>query len=241
VTNTPHTIDAGHLQIEAGVFDYSYYRNRYQAANARSDVFGFGQFNLRLGVLSTLEVNAVIDSAEFVRNTDFILHQSSRQSGLGDTVVGAKLNLWGDQGSDAVWATALAIQPQFKIPTARENIGNGHPELFVSIPFLVNLPADFHLGLQTAVSWERNSANDGEVTGWQNSVSVDRVFADRFDIYLEYATHLTNEHHQETQQTLDVGVTCPLSDNLALDTGVNVGLNHATNNVEWLGGMSVRF
>jgi hypothetical protein len=240
-TNTPHTIDAGHLQIETGLFDYTYYRDRYQGANVRSDAYDFGQFNFRLGVLNNLEFNCVVESLDVLRNTDYVLGQSSTQSGFGDTIVGAKLNLFGNEGTDDVWATALAIQPQFKIPTARENLGNGHPELFVGVPFLINLPADFHLGLQTTVSWERNSTNNGDVTGLQNSVSVDRVFFQKFDIYLEYSAHVSNEHHHESQQTIDIGFTYPVTDNLMLDTGLNFGLNQATTNLEWLAGVSVRF
>lgn len=240
-TNTPHTIDAGHLQIETGAFDYTSYRDRYQGANARMETLNLGQFNFRLGVLNDLELNAIVNAVDFQRTTDYAADQSVRQGGLGDTVVGGKLNLWGNDGDDATWASALGIQPQFKIPTAREDLGNAHPELFVGVPFLMNLPDGFHLGLQTTVSWERSVYNTGDVTGWQNSASVDRVFFDNFDIYLEYWSEATTERHQEAMQTLDVGVTYPVNDNIVLDTGVNLGLNHASTSVEWLAGISVRF
>jgi hypothetical protein len=240
-TNTPHTIDAGHLQIETGIFDYDYYRDKYQGANARIEALNLGQFNFRLGVLNNLELNAVVNALDLNRNTDYTANQSRRQNGFGDLIVGGKLNLWGNDEADGTWASGLAIQPQFKIPTAREDLGNGHPELFVGIPFLMNLPAQFHLGLQTTVSWERSSDNTADVTGWQNSASIDRVFLDKFDIYLEYASDLSTERHQETQQTLDVGVTYPVYDNIVLDTGVNFGLNRASDTVEWLAGISVRF
>jgi hypothetical protein len=239
-TNTPHTIDAGHLQVETGIIDYSFYRGKYHGANTRSDTFGLGQFNFRLGVLDNLEINAVINSEDLLRNTDLLAHQSSRQNGFGDTVVGATLNLWGDESGDTVWATALGIQPQFKIPTARENIGNGHGELFVGLPFAVNLPAGFHLGFQSTLSWERNSQNNGETTGWQNSIAVDRAFFDRFDVYVEYWSHVSTEHHQMSQQTINVGVTISLTDNLAVDTGVDFGLNRATTTIECLAGFSFR-
>lgn len=239
-TNTPHTIDAGHLQIETGAFDYSYYRDQYQGANARIEALALGQFNFRLGILNDLELNAIINSYDFLRISDYVANQSTRQNGFGDTVVGGKLNFWGNDGGDDVWATALGIQPQFKIPTARQELGNGHAELFVGLPFLMNLPMGFHLGLQTTVSWERNLENTGDVTGWQNSASIDRVFFGKFDIYLEYWSLLTTQFHQESQQTLDVGFTYPLNDNVVLDTGANIGLNKASSTLEWLAGVSVR-
>lgn len=240
-TNTPHTIDAGHLQIETGVFDYTYYRDRYQGANARIEALNLGQFNFRLGILNDLELNAIVNAYNFQWNTDYTTNQSNRQNGIGDALIGGKLNLWGNDSGDKPWATALAIQPQFKIPTAQENLGNGHSELFVGVPFLVNLPMQFHLGLASTVSWERSPDNTEYVVGWQNSASFDRVFFDKFDIYLEYWSHISTECNQEAQQTLDVGVTYPITDNMVLDTGVNFGLDKASNTVEWLSGASVRF
>ena len=240
-TNTPHTIDAGHLQIEIGAFDYDFYRDQYDAANARTETLDLGQFNFRLGILDNLELNAVVNSFDFLRNTDYTANQSSRQNGFGDTIVGGKLNFWGNETGDTVWATALGIQPQFKIPTARENIGNGHPELFIGFPFLMNLPAGFHLGLQPTISWERNSTDTGNVAGWQNSISVDRIILGNFDVYLEYWMHVSTQTHQESQQTLDVGFTYPINDNVVLDTGANIGLNKSSDTLEWVAGISLRF
>lgn len=240
-TNTAHTIDAGHVQIEAGFFDWVHYRNRYQGGNARTDTLNLGHFNVRLGVLNNLELNATFDSYDFLWNKDYAAGQSTRQHGFGDTVLGGKLNLWGAEGSDEVWSTALAIQPQMKVATAKQSLGNGNPELFVGVPFTVNLPADFHLGLQATASWERNRANTAEVTGWQNSVSLDRVLIGKFDVYLEYWSHWSTERHQQPTQTVDVGFTYPVTDNIVVDMGTNIGLNKASNTIEWLAGMSLRF
>jgi Putative MetA-pathway of phenol degradation len=240
ITNTPHTIDAGHLQIETGIFDYTYYRDRYQGANARFDGISAAQFNFRLGVLNNVELNAVVNSFEWLRSSDYLADQSRREGGFGDTVVGGKLNLWGNESGDEVWATALGIQPQFKIPTARQDLGNGHAELSVGVPFLVNLPDGIHLALQSTVGWQRNVENTGDVAAWQNAASIDRVFLRNFDFYVEYWASCTTEHHQESPQTLDVGVTYPLSDNVVLDTGVNVGLNRSSETLEWLAGFSIR-
>jgi Putative MetA-pathway of phenol degradation len=241
VTNTPHTIDAGHVQIEIGVIDYSYFRDHSSEANVREDDFDFGQFNFRIGVLNNLEINAVVDAYDYVKVQDNTAGTTTRAGSFGDTVLGAKLNLWGNEGDDDVWTTALAIQPQFKLPTAASDVGNGHFEFSVAGPFLVNLPAGFHLGLQPAVSYERNTVNNGYVTGFPTSVSVDRVVIGSLDVYLEYACDPTTEKHAQTEQTIDTGGTYPLSDNVVIDAGVNFGLNKASNNVEVLAGMSVRF
>jgi len=245
VTNTPHTIDAGHLQIETGLIDYSYDLRRSSGIAIRLDDFDFAASNFRLGLLDNLEVNAVVDPYQMDRT-----HESSEgrdtgstvySRGFGDTIIGAKLNLWGNEGGDATGVSGLAIQPQLKFPTANDGLGNGHFEFSVAFPFLVNLPAAFHLGLQSGVSLERDIANDGDVAGMQNSISVDRVVWKQLDVYVEYASDVTTEKHVEAVQTIDVGGTYPLNDNVVLDTGFAFGLNRATNDLEVLAGISVRF
>jgi hypothetical protein len=240
VTNTPHTIDAGHLQIETGVIDYGYFRDHSIGDNMRVDDYDFGEFNFRLGILNNLEINAVVNAYDLVQVQNYSGGASFRAGSFGDTVLGAKLSLWGDDAGDEDWASGLAIQPQLKFPTARDDVGNGYFEFFVAAPFLMNLPEGLHLGLQPDVSHERNSTNTGYVTGFPMSISLDRVVIGDLDVYLEYACDPTTEQHVETEQTIDVGGTYPLNDNVVLDTGVNFGLNRASTNIEVVAGISVR-
>jgi len=69
-TNTPHTVDAGQLQLETGLADYLYFRDQSNGADARMQAWSVEQFNLRLGVLNTLEVNAGVTSYAFQRFHD---------------------------------------------------------------------------------------------------------------------------------------------------------------------------
>jgi Putative MetA-pathway of phenol degradation len=240
ITNTPHTIDAGHLQIETGVFDYMYYRDHSPGDNVRRDDFAFGEFNFRLGVLNNLEINAVVNTYDITAAHDYDGGTSLHAGSFGDTVIGAKLNLWGDDSPDETWVTALAVQPQFKLPTASDSVGNGRFEFEVPFPFLMNLPEGFHLGLQPGVSYQRNSTDTGYVTGFPSAISLDRVLICNIDVYLEYACDPTDEPHAKTEQTIDVGGTYPLNDNVVLDTGLNFGMNSASPNIEWVAGISIR-
>jgi hypothetical protein len=240
-TNTPHTIDAGHMQFETGFFDYVHSRDRSHGADTTMDSLILGHVNFRLGVLNNLEVNLAIDNYDFLWSKDHVANQSVRRKGFGDIMVGGKLNLWGNEGGDDVWSTGLAIQPQLKVPTAQRDLGNKHSEFFVGLPFVVNLPMGFHLGVQTLASRERNLMNTRYVTGWQNSVSVDRVLFGMFDVYVEYWSHCSTELHQQLQQTVDIGFIYPLTDNVILDMGTVVGLNRAPNTFEALVGVSLRF
>jgi hypothetical protein len=240
-TNTPHTIDAGHLQLEAGLGDFVYARDKASGNDTLTDTWETGQFNLRVGIVNNLELNAAITSFIAQRFHDYATGQTTHQNGFGDTVVGGKFNVWGNDGADGPWATALAIQPQVTLPTARHGLSTGHVQLSVGVPLLVNLPNDFHLGLQTTPGCVRNSSDTGYVADWQNSISVDRVVFDKLDLYVELWSDVTSESATKGQATLDTGVTYPLTANISLDTGVNFGLNNASPTFEWLFGVSVRY
>jgi hypothetical protein len=239
-TNTPHTIDAGHLQIETGIADYLYFRDRSAGNDTRSDTWSVGQFNFRVGILNDLELNAISPTYNFNRFEDFSTGQVAHHDGFGDTIVGGKLNLWGNDGGEAPWATALAIQPQVKLATAQNDLGDGHTEALMNIPLLIHLPGGFNLGLQATPAWERTSDNTGYTAGFGGSISIDRVIFDKFDLFLEYASHLTAEEHQKGQGTVDMGVIYQATPNLSFDTAINLGVNDASPTFEWLIGMSVR-
>ena len=193
------------------------------------------------GLTNYLEVNAAVSLFNSVPLPNSNGIGFSRHNGIGDLYLGGKLNFWGNDSNDKPWSSALAIQPQFKIPSASGQVGNGHFEATVGFPFLMNLPLDLHLGLETFLSDQRNLANTSAVLGWQNSISIDRVFFEKFDFYLEYWAGITTEHHTKAQQTLDIGVIYALTDSVALDTGVNFGLNNASTDYEWVAGVTVRF
>jgi hypothetical protein len=241
VTNTPHTIDAGHVQIETGLYDWSHFHDRTHGGDVVTDALTLGHINARLGVTDRLEVNATIDAYNRVNSTDNIARQTTRFSGFGDTVIGGKLNLWGNEGGDDPWTSGFALQPQVKLPTAQSGIGNNHVEWSVGGPFLINLIGGFHLGLESTLGQERNTANNGYIVGWQNSASVDRVIFGAVDVYLEYAMHATTESNTQPQQSIDIGFTYPVSDNIVIDSGVFIGTNRATPGFEWTSGISLRF
>jgi Putative MetA-pathway of phenol degradation len=237
IANSPYTIDAGHLQIETGIADYSYVQNS-------SDPFttwDFGDFNFRLGVLNNLEVNAEVDAYEEDIARFHRVNRTFRDASVGDTYLGGKFNFWGNDSSSHVWGTGLGIQPQFKLPTASDAVGNGKFEFKVLMPFAVTLPAEFTLSIQPGIDYLRNSTQNSYTYAFEQTFCLDRVFFGRLDLYVEYAFALINEPHSESEQLLDFGGIYQLRKNIALDTGVEFGLNRASPTVAATVGVSVRF
>jgi hypothetical protein len=229
-TNSPTTIDPSHLQLEVGAFDTSIDRQ----GGDRDREWSLGELNFRVGVLSALELNVLVQprlvSAQRVGGV------SMRSRGFGDLTIGGKFNFWGNDGG----ATALGIQPQVKLPTAANGLGNGHAEFSVGLPFTAKLPAGFDLSLQPTLSRVRNEDNTRTVTGYQGAAAIDHDLGP-INLYAEYVYDDTSEHGAPNRQTLDLGGVLKLSRNLVLDSGVFIGLNHATPDLEITTGGSVRF
>src|SRR3954464_5378345 len=150
-TNTPHTVDPAHVQIEFGAFDWAYSKSK--GATPWTSQATFAQTNVRVGVLERLELNVIVSPLLYTDGGADSNGERASASGFGDIAVGGKFNLWGNESGDAPWATAMALQPQVKIPTGPDELGNGHTELFLGVPFLVNLPEGLHLSVQPTVSW----------------------------------------------------------------------------------------
>lgn len=243
VTNSPHTIDPGWVQLEAGLVEYSYNRDRYHGAKARNEAWTIGQMNVRVGILDNLELNALINPYVFTHDRDDIAHLTTRDSGIGEIIIGGKVNLFGNDSTEAdePWRAAMAIQPQFKLPSIDDRIGNGYFECSVGAPLEINLPHGFHLDLQPTVAHVRNTTNTGDATTFQGAVSLDHIVFSKLDVYIEYVVNYSTEAHTQPTEALDVGGTYPLSENLQLDAGCFIGLNKATPTIDVTLGVSFRF
>jgi hypothetical protein len=240
-TDEATTIDAGHLQIETGVIDYTYNRDKFNGDNELEEEATFGDVDFRLGALDYLEFDVEVESYNFVRNTDYDEGSSQRNQGFGDVTIGEKLNFWGNDSAEVYGDTAFGLIAEFKIPTAKEPIGNEQPEAFFGFPFSIVLPAAFEFGAESIVSWERNADNTNYTTGFQNMVELDHDLFGDFNVFAELWTHFTTQSGSPTQMSADFGFTFPVANNVILDTGVFVGLNHATDSLEATSGITVRF
>ncbi len=235
-TNSPTTVDAGHLQIEGGFIDYE----RIRTPLSRSSAYSYGDVNLRLGVLNNIELNLIVPPHIVVKNNELMAGTGSSAQGFGDITVGGKINFWGNEGSDQVWATALGLQSQIKLPTAKSSLSNGYTEASASLPFSMNLPSGFGLSVQPSMLRIRTSDNLRYATGYEGAVAIDHDIGP-LNAYAEYVIDHTTEGGQRDQKTLNVGVTATISPNVVLDTGLAFGLNSGVNDFRIQIGASVRF
>lgn len=142
-TESPHTVDAGHFQAELSFIEFG--RND---DGPRQDAFLYAPTNLKVGLRHDLDVQLVLSPYERVQTAG-----DEDLSGFGDTLLRLKLNLWGNDGG----ATAAAIMPYIKFPTAADELGNDHIEGGLILPLALELPAECSLGLRRSPSRRTSS------------------------------------------------------------------------------------
>lgn len=231
-TETPHTVDAGHFQIEMDFATFTYNRTGSETTRA----WNIAPVNLKAGLLNNVDLQLVLDNYLHVR-TEGRGTGTTTQSGFGDFTTRLKINLWGnDEGQ-----TAFALLPYVKFPTSTDHLGNNAVEGGVILPFAVKLPADFELGAETAAGIFRNQNDSGHHEEFIGSITLDHAIIGNLSGYAEFFSNFSTERHSGWIGTVDLGLEFLLTKNVQLDCGCNVGLTPAADTAHAFSGVTIRF
>jgi hypothetical protein len=236
----PFTIDAGHLQLELSFANYTFDSHNPERAPVRTDQWNPLPTVVRIGVTNRVEIDLQYDSYLNVRTRDRATRplQTTTMSGFGDLTLRSKINLWGNDGG----VTALAILPSLKIPTNTAALGNNSVEGNVQLPFNLNLPADFKLGLESGIGFVRNSQDTRYVAQFLNAAVLSHpVIVKELQGYVEFYSEVNTEHGTPVSAQVDVGLTYQIGNNLQLDGGCNIGVTRAVPDYQPFAGLAVRF
>jgi hypothetical protein len=224
VTESPYTIDAGHLQIESSFIEYT--RDDEPVA---TDSYSVLPTNFRIGVTNNLELSVNVQP--------YNVQQSGNDStaGMGSTELRLKANFWGDDGDSK---TAAGIMPIVRLPTGPDAIGTDEVEPGVAAMFAVKLTEKVQLGLMAEVDFVRGPDDPSYQTEFLHTASLSFPIVGELNGYVEYAgiastgaTYLA---------FADLGLTYQLNDNTQLDAGVNIGLSDSADDFTVFSGISVR-
>src|SRR5439155_26761996 len=134
----PYTVNAGHVQLELSLLEYTYDDD----GTSQFSQFSVTPANFKVGLLNNTDLQFVFEP---------YLHQQIRTAGanhyadgFGTALVRLKVNLWGDDGGD----TAFGIMPFVSFPTtADKDFGlTRHVEGGLIFPLAVSLPHGWSLG-----------------------------------------------------------------------------------------------
>jgi hypothetical protein len=235
-TDTPITVDAGHVQLEMDFLSYTYDRVRADRKRIRTDSYVVGHENLKVGITNDVDLELDWVSYELEREHDFDSGERTRHEGFGDLIWRVKVNVHGNEGGP--WA--LAIMPFIKIPTAHDGLGNGTVEGGIIFPIAIAMPAGFDLGFTFDVDFD-NGADRKYFLDFVGSTSLGYTILERLRFYLELWGAVNTEASSPPLARVDVGFSFQFTPNVQLDGGVNVGLTPATDDLNSFIGISIRY
>ncbi len=237
-TEGPFTVDAGHLQSELDLVNYTYDRIQPHQQHVTSQSILVAPTDFRVGILSNLEFDLIAAPFIWQRNFDRDTRQSDERTGFGDVVLRAKVNFFGnDEGK-----VALGLIPYIKLPTHQAHLGNPYVEGGVILPITFKLPASFELDAMTEVDVLHHDQPGGFHAQWTNSVVLHRdLIKDRLNAYVEYFVSVSREPHAGPYETADAGLLLALTPNVQLDCGINFGTTRRAPDYNPFVGLSVRF
>lgn len=234
VTESPFTVDPGHVQIELSLAEYAL------SADRSTRTFDALPVTLKLGLLDTLDVELIF--APYERQVTHDAGQRRVDRGFSDeTLVRLKLNL---QGNDHE-GLAIGVMPFVKLPTGTGGLSNGHVEGGLILPLATDLPKDFSLGamLEADVVYHDESGDYG--VDLVHSFTLGHPIAGPLAGYVEYvgiaprgAPAGVASHYQAIASA---GLTYQVQDNLMLDAGARLGLSGDADRSAIFAGASTRF
>lgn len=222
-TESPHTVDAGAIQLEMSLLDH--------AKNGSTEVWTAAPFNLKVGVLNDLDLQFAFDP--WLREDDGM----RSRDGVGDLQVRAKFNLWGnDQG-----AAAFAFMPFIKAPTASGGLGNDHVEGGLIFPFAVDLAEGVGLGLMFETDFVYDDEDAGYDTEFIFTAALGLDLTESLGVYVEGIAIESTDSATDFRGLLGLGATLALTADLILDAGVNLGLTGDADDFNFFTGLTIRF
>ena len=231
-TNSPHTLDAGHFQLEMDMLAVALDKQ----ASTHIENWTWANANFRIGLLNGLDLQLLVPLDEQIRQHDVATGEVTKTKGMGDLTVALKANCWGNDGGD----TSGGVVVYVKTPTASHTIGNGKTEGNLLFLYQTALPAQVVFGVNAGVGvvvddTERYQAEPSL------SLSVSRTLIGPLSGYFELFGAVPTRQSTDWIGTLDVGLTVMLGKNAQFDTGVNFGLTRAADNQDLFVGLSMRF
>ena len=222
-TESPHTVDAGHVQIELETISVSWDR---EPGGSERVYTSLATANLKLGLANQIDLQAVVRPLE----------RAQTLRGFGDLDLRLKVNLWGNDGGP----TALALMPVVTFPTGGA-LGAGDLEGGLIVPLGIELPADFEAGLMLQGNAVRTPDDDGYEAEVLGTATVSRAVAGDLRAFGEVAATGPLTRARDLAVTANFGLVFAIDGWWQLDGGANVGLTDAADDVRGFVGLSARF
>lgn len=216
VTESPYTIEAGHLQYEADIVNHE----RQYTGESLQRTWLINQANIKIGLLKNTALQVVVQSYAHESTTDLQTGEKETGHGFGDITVRIKQNLHGNFDGNF----SIAVMPYVKFPTNHYGSNKSYEEGLM-IPMLVKLPHDWRIGIQVEGDHLQDDEGDGMHNELLQSLVVSRVLFNKLEVFGEtYYTYNLKDHH--VLNFLNAALECEITRDVKIDIGLNYGLQH---------------
>ena len=230
--NSPVTVDAGHVQYETDLFNYTH----SNVGGVSTRLYTAFDPVLKVGLTNRVDLELQFTGYNWAQvNQPGSNTPLGRARGAGDLLLRTKVNVFGNEDGPG-----LAIIPYVKFPTAARGIGNGHTEGGLIVPITTPLPLGFTLEIEPEVDVLTNAANAGHHFNYTQLITLSHAVGP-LTAYLELYSALGTDHRTPPVYTLDTALSYPVTSTFQLDIGANFGLNRNAPNLQLYTGAAQRF
>lgn len=224
----------GRVTLETGIADWTLDEQR----QARTDTIILGDTLARIGLTDTLEAQVEWTPYGRVRTRDRVTGAVERQRGIGDLSLGARWNLRHPDGK----GLSFGLQPTLTLPTGGHAVGEGTWGSELVIPVTYELTDKVQLALSPEVDAEPDEDRSGRHLRYGSVVTLSLDLSKQVTVNAELSDFRDRDpasHETELLAAVSAGWQ-PVTD-LQFDTGVNIGLNRTSPDIEPYIGISHRF
>ena len=228
------TIAPGRVSLETGLLDWQ----REDASGERQDTIVLGDTLVRIGVADNVELQAGWTPWGRTRTRDTTTGATASADGIGDALLGLKVNLANPDGG----GLSFAVQPYVTLPIGGGAMGAGDWGGGIVAP----VSYDLSDALNIQFSPEIDAAPDGDGSGrhfaYSGTVGLGVSLTSSLGGTVEFQAARDEDPAGHSTQLLGaLSFGWMAADNLQFDVGGSVGLNRDAPDVELYFGFSRLF
>jgi len=216
VTESPYTVDAGHIQYET---DFIRLVNE-NSEEQRTNTLLINQANLKIGLTGSTSIQIGFQTYGNQKETDIGSDITETTHGFGDVTFRIKQSILGnDEGN-----FAMALLPYVKFPTSKYD-EDSRFEGGLIVPMQYKLPGEWNLGFQVEVDRLKDLDQQAMHTEFLQTLTLSHQLIKNIDGIAEtYYTYDFKNHH--FANFLNAAIQVEIAKDLKFDAGINYGIQH---------------
>jgi len=226
ITESPYSVDAGHVQYESDVLRLL---TRREGTTYGHDWYA-NHFLAKIGLTNRTDFQVALDSYTDTRNYDDLDPAATQVArGIGDVTLRVKHTLAGDD--DSRWALGLIAYVQ--LPTGGA-VGDGGYEPGLTLPVVYQCTKDWSIGGQVAANFFYDREQTQHYLQLTPTFTTDYQFNKLVQAFVELVGYW-DVRQASWRSSINLGPQLDISDNVQLDFGTHLPLTHSVDREYFLG------